>query len=117
MTINFHTVNVLRNLADLDVEFEACGVILQDESVVSYYNMHSDPKHNFYFELDVAGVRSIWHSHPHGPAEPSGDDLPCMQYMAENGFYYITHIIVSPNTVAEYQYDIAASRRLSSATA
>lgn len=83
---------------------EVCGVIHEHAIIHQYPNTFcGDKAHGFDMELDLedSTIRAIWHSHPNGPAEPSTDDLPCMQSLISHGFTY-PWLIVTPTLVTEW---------------
>lgn len=94
----------LRVLAFEGLPNEVCGVIHTHNIIHQLPNTFcGDRRHGFDMEIDVHddSIKAIWHSHPKGPAEPSKDDIPCMENLISHGFNY-PWIIVAPDSITEW---------------
>lgn len=97
-------LNDLMMIAAEGFPLEVCGVIHSRNIIHQYPNTFAgDKRHGFDMEVDIddRSIRALWHSHPFGPEEPSTDDIPCMDSLAQHGFNY-PWIIVTPKSVTEW---------------
>ncbi len=85
-------------------QFERCGVVLKDNSIVELENTHSEPKNNFAMVNIPADAVALWHTHPHGCANLSVEDY----HNFKNHPQYL-HIIVGQREVAYYYVDTDGS--------
>ena len=92
----------LRNLMLQGGDKEVCGVVFEHDIIVQYPNIAPDPEHSFAAEMDIEGVKAIWHSHPRGPNGPSDKDIKFMVLCEQEGLHW-RHIIISPSGVVELE--------------
>ncbi|WP_434657765.1 C40 family peptidase [Chromobacterium violaceum] len=78
MTATSEQIAAMLDYAAQAGEREACGLVLDSGRVYACRNVAAEPAH--FFQIDPAGwaaaeqlgrIVGIWHSHPHGTAEPS----------------------------------------------
>lgn len=103
------TTATLRYLAAKGNPYEIGGLIFNDQTVVQYDNVHSDPLHHFDMEVDLReDIYAAWHSHPVGPECLSAEDVSCMAELHLSGLSF-PWIVVSPLTITRWFYDAAAA--------
>ena len=102
--ISPHMAKDLQNLAFDGYPLEVCGLIHDHNIIHQYPNTFcGDKHHGFDMEVDIADdVKAIWHSHPTGPEGLTGDDLECMELLANRGFNY-PWIVVTLKTVTAWE--------------
>lgn len=82
---------------------ECVGLLLQDSSIVKLVNQAQSPNRFFVNPQQLldhdteftSPVAALYHSHPHRPAEPSGEDERMMRYLV-TVWPDTYHIILSP---------------------
>jgi len=92
----------LRVLAQQGCPNEVCGVVYEHDIIVQYTNVSPTPDKNFDAEIDLEGVKAIWHSHPNGPSHFSDDDLKFIGHCEAHGFRF-RHILVLLDEVKEFE--------------
>lgn len=99
----------LRFLAAKGTPYEVGGLILMDDKVIQYDNVHDDPLHHFDMEADLRDdILAAWHTHPIGPECVSDEDVLCMAHLHRHGLRF-PWVIVSPLTITRWSYDSAAA--------
>ena len=88
---------------------ECVGLLLWDGTVIQLRNQAQSP-HRFFVNpqqlIDreqefTSPILAMYHSHPHRPAVPSGEDERMMHYL-ETVWPQVYHIILSPQGHAAY---------------
>lgn len=92
---------------------EACGFILEDETIVECVNISKTPTNSFEMsgcdildkleQYDLSKIMGIWHSHPGGTTYPSSTDIRAITIgaIAKEWRYFI----VTKDEVTEWSTD------------
>lgn len=83
---------------------EVCGVLHTHHIIHQYANTFAgDKRHGFDMVIPNDNtVVAIWHSHPSGLPNPSADDIPVIEELYSNG-YFFPWIIVTRSTVMAWE--------------
>lgn len=94
---------MLESLLQPNDDFERCGVILKDGTVVEIENIAMYRENSY--EMNpvevlehIDNLAATWHTHPKGPSSLSGDDQQGFLLWPE-----LEHMVISPEGVRRYR--------------
>lgn len=100
----------MQEILKSDDEFERCGLVMRDGTIVEIENVAEDKAAGFEMPpeavlplLLTGEVASTWHTHPKGEANLSGEDYNFFLAWPD-----LSHIIIAPGGVTTYRVENGA---------